>query len=136
MKEIELMSTVDSSTDRASWAELLLMVYDRLVLDVQDGLEAQRRGDREETVRHLTHALDIVRELQRSMRVEEHRGGYDLAALYEFLHRRLVMASVGLDTAVTDECLRLVTDLCMGWREAVEALALAAAERRDAELAS
>ncbi|MGY2873599.1 flagellar secretion chaperone FliS [Marmoricola sp. URHA0025 HA25] len=132
MKEIEMMAGVDSAMDRANWAELLLMVYDRLVLDVQRGLEAQRRENREETMGHLTHALEIVSELQRSMRVEEHRGGYDLAALYEFLHRRLVMASVGLDTAVTDECLRLVTDLCMGWREAVEELAMAAAERRSA----
>lgn len=125
MREIAKMGGLDSATDRADWAELLLMVYDRLVLDVQNGLDAQRRGDREETVEHLTHARDIVSELQRSMRVEEHRGGYDLAALYEFLHRQLVMASVGLDTAVTDECLTLVTDLCMTWREAVEALVAA-----------
>jgi flagellar protein FliS len=133
MKEIQMMSSVDSALDRANWAELLMTVYDRLVLDVQRGLEAQRGGDREQTMGHLTHALDIVRELQRSMRVEDHRGGYDLAALYEFLHRRLVMASVGQDSAVTDECLRLVTDLCLGWREAVEGLAMAAAERDAAE---
>jgi flagellar protein FliS len=115
--------TTKDAVETADWSELLLMVYDRLVLDVQNGLEAQRRGDRDETVGHLTHALEIVSELQRSMRVDEHRGGYDLAALYEFLNRRLVMASVGLDTAVTDECLRLVTDLCVTWREAVQAAA-------------
>jgi flagellar secretion chaperone FliS len=129
MKEtvMDIDRTPDDAVDSADWSELLLMVYDRLVLDVQDGLEAQRRGDREATVGHLTHALEIVSELQRSMRVDEHRGGYDLAALYEFLNRRLVMASVGLDTAVTDECLRLVTDLCVTWREAVQAAAATAA---------
>jgi flagellar secretion chaperone FliS len=132
MKEIAMMGGVSATRDRASWGDLLLKVYDRLVLDVQRGLEAQRRGDSEETTGHLSHALDIITELQRSMRVEEHRGGYDLAALYEFLHRRLVMARVGLDTAVTDECLRLVTDLCMTWREAVEAMVAAEAERSTA----
>ena len=107
-------------TDRvadASWSELLVMVYDRLVLDVRRGLEAQRRGDLEETMRQLSHAMDIVGELQRSVRVEEFKGGYDLAALYEFLNRRLVMASIGKDTAITDECLQLVTDLCHTWRQ-------------------
>ena len=128
MKEIAMMGRVDSATNRGAWAELLLTVYERLELDVQRGLGAQREGNRDETVRHLTHALDIVSELQRSMRVEEHRGGYDLAALYEFLHRRLVMASVRLDSAITDECLRVVTDLCTTWREAVEAMAAYARE--------
>jgi flagellar secretion chaperone FliS len=131
MKET-LMSigrTPNDAVDTADWSELLLMVYDRLVLDVKNGLEAQRRGDRDETVGHLTHALEIVGELQRSMRVDEHRGGYDLAALYEFLNRRLVMASVGLDTAVTDECLRLVTDLCITWREAVQSASATAADQ-------
>ena len=124
--------TAKDPAEPDNWSELLLMVYDRLVLDVQRGLEAQRRGDREETVGHLTHALEIVSELQRSMRVEEHRGGYDLAALYEFLNRRLVMASVGHDTAVTDECLRLVTDLCVTWREAVQTASASSLDRHSA----
>jgi len=113
-----MMTTTNNDTmDRS---EMLVLVYDRLVLDVECGLDAQRRGDREETVSHLTHARDIVRELQRSIRVEEHRGGYDLAALHEFLDRRVVMATIGLGTAVTDDCLRLVTDVCLGWREIVQ----------------
>lgn len=106
-----------SQVSTAPWADLLVMLYDRLVLDVQRGLDAQRRGDSAETMRHLTHALEIVTELQRSVRVEEFKGGYDLAALYEFLNRRLVMASIGRDTAITDECLELVTDLCTAWRQ-------------------
>lgn len=109
----------DAALARASWVELGAMVYDRLLLDVERGLEAQRRGDLAETHRQLSHALDIVAEFQRSLPVEDFRGGYDLAALYEFLQRRLVLASIGKDTAITDECLRLVTNLCAGWREAV-----------------
>lgn len=120
------------SVHTADWSQLLVMVYDRLVLDVQHGLEAQRRGDAEETLRQLTHALDIVGELQRSMRVAEFKGGYDLAALYEFLNRRLVLASIGKDTAITDECLTLVTDLCATWRRAALAVAEEQTEERTA----
>jgi flagellar protein FliS len=96
------------------------MLYDRLVLDVQRGLEAQRDGDNVQTIDRLTHALTIVDELRRNVDGQEIKGGYDLAALYEFLNRRLVMASIGNDTAITDECLELVTDLCQTWRRLAE----------------
>ena len=109
---------LDASIATASPARLLVMLFDRLVLDVQRGLEAQRRGDFEETHRQLTHAQDILLELAVSLRPEEFRGGYDLAALYGFLHRQLVMANVRKDAAITDEVLTLVTDLCETWRQA------------------
>ena len=107
-----------NSIATASPARLLVMLYERLVLDVQRGLDAQRRGDVEETHRQLTHAQDIVLELQSSLRADQFKGGYDLSALYGFLHRQLVMANVRKDATITDECLRLVTELCSTWREA------------------
>jgi len=94
------------------------MLYERLVLDVQRGLEAQRRGDHQETHRQLTHAQDIVMELQSSLRADQFKGGYDLSALYGFLHRQLVTANVRKDATITDECLTMVTDLCETWRQA------------------
>ncbi|HET6167281.1 MAG TPA: flagellar export chaperone FliS [Marmoricola sp.] len=110
----------DTSVANATAPELLVMLYDRLVLDVQRGLEAQRDGDNVQTIDQLTHALTIVAELRHNVDVAAIKGGYDLAALYEFLNRRLVMASIGNDTAITDECLELVTDLCHTWRRLAE----------------
>ena len=107
---------MDASVATASPSRLLVMLFERLVLDVQRGLEAQRRGDFEETHRQLTHAQDIVLELQASLRADEFKGGYDLAALYSFLHRQLVMANIRKDAVITDEVLTLVTDLCDAWR--------------------
>jgi flagellar protein FliS len=109
---------MDASVATASPARLLVMLFDRLVLDVQRGLDAQRRGDFQETHRQLTHAQDIVLELQSSLRADEFKGGYDLAALYSFLHRQLVMANIRKDAVITDEVLILVTDLCDAWRQA------------------
>ena len=109
---------LDASVATASPARLLVMLFDRLVLDVQRGLDAQRSGDFEETHRHLTHAQDIVMELQSSLKADEFKGGYDLAALYSFLHRQLVMANIRKDATITDEVLTLVTDLCDAWRQA------------------
>jgi len=109
---------MDASIATASPARLLIMLFDRLVLDVQRGLDAQRAGDFEETHRQLTHAQDILLELASSLKVDAFKGGYDLAALYSFLHRQLVNANVRKDAAITDEVLTLVTDLCDAWRQA------------------
>lgn len=117
-----------ASIATASPARLLVMLYERLVLDVQRGLEAQRRGDLEETHNQLTHAQEIVMELQASLKADQFKGGYDLSALYAFLHRRLVLANIRKDVAITDECLTLVTDLCETWRQAALAAAGATAK--------
>lgn len=109
---------MDASVATASPSRLLVMLFERLVLDVQRGLDAQRRGDFEGMNRHLIHAQDIVLELQVSLRPDEFKGGYDLAALYGFLHRQLVMANIRKDAQITDEVLTLVTDLCDAWRQA------------------
>ncbi|MCW2784138.1 MAG: hypothetical protein JWP74_655 [Marmoricola sp.] len=101
----------------ASPARLLVLLYERLVLDVRLGLRAQQQGDLHETHLHLTHAQDIVVELQSSLRADQFKGGYDLSALYGFLHRQLVMANVRRDTTLTDDCLRMVTELCETWRQ-------------------
>ena len=109
---------MDASVATASPARLLVMLYERLVLDVQRGLDAQQRGDFQETHRQLTHAQEIVLELQASLRADQFKGGYDLSALYAFLHRQLGMANVRKDAAITDDCLTMVTDLCETWRQA------------------
>jgi len=109
---------MDASIATASPARLLVMLYERLVLDVQRGLEAQQRQDFQETHRQLTHAQDIIMELQNSLRADQFKGGYDLSALYGFLHRQLVMANIRKDAGLTGECLTIVTDLCETWRQA------------------
>ncbi|HET6151323.1 MAG TPA: flagellar export chaperone FliS [Marmoricola sp.] len=109
---------MDASVATASPARLLVMLLDRLVLDVQRGLEAQHNRDLEQVHRQLTHAQDIVVELQSSLRPDEFDGGARLAALYAYLYRRLVEANVRKDVAATDECLGLVTALADTWREA------------------
>lgn len=118
MKPNARAAYLDASIATASPARLLVMLFDRLVLDVRRGLEAQRHGDVEETHKHLTHAQDILLELASSLRPDEFKGGYELASLYSFLHRQLVMANIRKDASITDEVLTLVTDLCETWRQA------------------
>ncbi|MCZ4499400.1 MAG: hypothetical protein JWQ74_1953 [Marmoricola sp.] len=117
---------MDASIATASPARLLVMLYERLVLDVQRGLDAGRRNDLIGMHEQLTHAQDIVMELHSSLRIDGFRGGKELAALYGFLHRQLVTANVGKDIGITSDCLVIVTDLCDTWRRAALESAMAA----------
>lgn len=116
---------MDASVATASPARLLVMLYQRLVLDVRRGLEAQHAGNIEEANRQLIHAQDIVMELRTSLKVDDWEGGPGLAALYDFIHAQLIHANVTRDAATTETCLRLVTDLCETWLEAAQQSALA-----------
>lgn len=114
---------MDASVATASPARLLVMLCERLVLDVQRGLEAQRTGSIEEAHLQLVHAQEIVLELHASLRTEDWDGGPGLSSIYDYLHTQLVRANVGKDPLLTESCLGLVSDLCATWREAASATA-------------
>jgi flagellar protein FliS len=107
-----------ASVSTASPARLLVMLCERLVLDVTRGLNAQTAGDHQEAHRQLVHAQEIVLELRVSLDVDAWDGGPALASIYDFLRSELIRANVSQDATRTEGCLKLVTDLCDTWREA------------------
>ena len=109
---------VDASIATASPARLLVMLVDRLVLDVQRGHEAQGRNDLQAAHEQLVHAQDIVLELRTSLRTDSFPGGPGLASLYDYLHQQLVVANVRKDQGVTAHCLHLAQQLADTWRQA------------------
>ncbi|MGA8257257.1 MAG: flagellar export chaperone FliS [Nocardioides sp.] len=109
---------MDASVATASPARLLVMLLERLVLDVTRAAEAQRNGSVEEAHRQLLHAQEIVLELRASLDVETWEGGEGLASIYDFLHTQLVRANIRKDLDLTEACLGLVQDLAQTWREA------------------
>ena len=115
---------LESSVATASPARLLVMLCDRLVLDLTRGLEAQKTGDTAAAHRELLHAQEIVLELRSSLRTTDWEAGPGLASLYDFLHLEMVRANVTKDPRITDGCLGLVTDLAATWRQAAMQAAL------------
>ena len=109
---------VDNSVSTASPERLLVMLCDRLVLDVQRALEAQRDRNHPEAHNQLVHAQEIIIHLRSTLRVEAWDGGPGLASLYDWLHNELIRANVSKDPAVTEGCLTLVTNLADTWRQA------------------
>ena len=113
-----------SMVNTASPARLLVLLYDRLILDLQRALEAQTAGDHLSASPHLLHAQEIIMELQNSLDIEAWEGGSGLFGIYTWLYRELVRANVQRDLTVTQSCIDLVQPLADAWRGA----ALAAAE--------
>ncbi len=118
---------VDNSVATASPARLLVMLCDRLVLDVQRALDAQRAGNHPESHNQLVHAQEIVIHLRSTLHVEAWDGGPGLASLYDWLHNELIRANVSKDPTLTEGCLSIVTDLADTWRAAAVQSATAGA---------
>jgi len=117
------------SITTASPAKLLVMLYDRLVLDLSRGERALAEGNREEGSRQLLHAQEIIIELHSSLDTSVWSGGAGLASLYGFLLTELVGANIGADAARAAACREIVEPLRDAWREAaaMEAEAVTAA---------
>jgi flagellar secretion chaperone FliS len=118
MMPIARTAYMDASVQTASPARLLVMLYDRLVLDCRRALAAQQADDHAEAHQHLVHAQDVVAELRGSLKTDVWEGGPALAALYGHLLVQLVDANVKRDPSRTEHCLELAVGLAEAWREA------------------
>jgi flagellar secretion chaperone FliS len=105
----------------ASPARLLVMLYDRLVLDITQGEEAIRRGDRSVSSERLMHAQEILGELLATLDVTAWDGAENMASLYRFLLQELVQANIKQDVGKAASCRELTSELRDAWREAAMA---------------
>ena len=95
---------------------LLVMLYDRLVTDLQRAEAAHAARDLAGVNRHLIHAQDIVTELAGALDVTAWDGGPGLASLYAYLLDELVGANVAKDADRIAGARALVEPLADAWR--------------------
>lgn len=111
-----------NSVATATPAQLLVMLFERLVLDCERGFRAVAAQDRPTAHTQLMHAQAIVTELQTSLDVEGMPAGNELMALYDYLQRQLIRANTSPDLATSarsaKEALLLARQLCDTWRQA------------------
>ena len=111
------------SVATASPQRILVMLYDRLVLDLERAEIALDTGDRTEAAAQIQHAQDIVFELRESLRVDAWEGGPRLAALYSWMITELVQAGVKRDRNRVAACRQIAEPLRDAWRQAAATLA-------------
>lgn len=109
------------SVNTASPAKLLIMLYDRLILDLAKGEEALRSGEREAANDRIVHAQEIVLELRTSLDVEAWSGAPGLANLYGWLLTELIGANIARDADRVAACRALVEPIREAWSEAASA---------------
>ena len=102
--------------------QILVMLYDRLVLDLERAQVAVAAGEREQAGEQLQHAQSIVIELLSSLHVEAWEGGPRLAALYNWLISELMQANIKLDANRISSCRQVVEPLRDAWRQAAATL--------------
>jgi flagellar protein FliS len=109
--------TSDAS-QTASPAKLLVMLYDRLLLDLSLAGEAMERGDISVTGERVGHACDILLELYSTLDTGIWPQGEALAQLYLWMVQRLMQARLRRDPALVAECRDLVLPLRDAWQAA------------------
>src|SRR3954452_4404761 len=107
----------------ASPQQVLVMLYDRLALDLERAQKAVAAGDRLRANEELQHAQEIVLELLSSLHVDAWEGGPRLAALYHWLITELVQPNIKLHTTRISPGRQVVEPLRDAWRQAAAALA-------------
>ncbi|HET9143750.1 flagellar export chaperone FliS [Actinophytocola sp.] len=114
------MRYLTDSVATASPARLLVMLYDRLCLDLERAEAALTAGDREAASAALVHAQEILMELRGSLRTDAWDGAQNLAAIYTFLLTELMKANIRQEAGRVTACLDTVRPLRDTWRAAVD----------------
>jgi flagellar secretion chaperone FliS len=120
---------IDDSIGTASPGRLLVMLYDRLLLDLERAEAAIELKQVPVAHENLVHAQAIILELRNTLRVELWDGAQALSDLYAFMLKELTEANVKKDARRVASVRKLIEPLREAW--AVAALAPAGEVSRE-----
>lgn len=111
----------------ATPAQRVVMLYDRLGLDLSLAGAAEARADSGE---HLTHAMQVIAELQASLDVSAGGPAENLSSIYPYLLNELILIRGGDDTRLGG-VQEIVATLRDAWVQAADQVISAAAPSPD-----
>lgn len=94
---------------------LLVMLYDRLIRDLDDAEDSIRTGDRPSASFALLHAQEIVTELESALDPDSWGAAIELSSIYVYLQARLVRANVHQDLHAIRDCRVAIDPLREAW---------------------
>lgn len=104
----------------ASPARLLVMLYDRLLLDLARAESAQVLESWDVARENLLHAQEIIGELSGSLDVGAWDGAESMLGIYNYASTAMMNASMYRNIALTRECILLLEPLRQSWHDAAE----------------
>ena len=105
----------------ASPAELTLMLYNGAIRFINESIQALENGDINKSHNANIRAQNIVREFMCTLDMQ-YEISQNWAALYEYIHYRLVQANVKKDKAMLTEARGLITEMRDAWHQAMKAV--------------
>lgn len=111
----------------ASPERSVVLLYERLLRDLDDATHAIGAGHLVEAHEALIHAQRIVEGLDLSLDRDAWSGAPALSTVYEYLSRELVAANMSKDLRHIAGCRQIIEPLCEAWRVAWSELAEGAA---------
>jgi flagellar secretion chaperone FliS len=114
---------LSEAVETASPAARLVMIYDRLLLDLSRAEKACMQGDVADAHYALVHAQAIVGVLSDTLDMTVWEGAQNLHDLYEYLYTELIGANLSKSAARVANCIAVVQPLAAAWREAATILA-------------
>jgi flagellar protein FliS len=104
----------------ASPATRLVMLFDRLSMDLRLADEGFERNDLKAVSDGLCNAQSILLALRGTLRTDLWAGARDLSQLYIALYRELVDANLHKDRSRLGPVIAVIEDLAQAWRRAAE----------------
>jgi len=120
------------AVETASPAVRLMMLFDRLELDLRRASDGFESGDLELINDGLGHAQEILFILRATLRGDLWEGAPRLGALYDFLHGELLHANVAKDRTRMTAAMEMIGQLAAAWRQAAANASGEAPEREHA----
>jgi flagellar protein FliS len=106
----------DHAVTTASPARLVVLVFERLVLDMERAITAIETG--EHPYAHLIHAQELLMALLDALDLTAWEHAPQLAGIYAHVHRNLVSANVERDDQRVRACLDIIRPLKDAWTHA------------------
>jgi flagellar protein FliS len=101
-----------------SQERLLVLLYERLLRDLDDAVAAMEHRDYEGSHFTLVHAQEIVAELDAALDPGAWEGATGMSQIYSYLLDLLVAANLRKDPRLVQECISLAAPLAEAWTEA------------------
>jgi flagellar protein FliS len=104
-----------AAVESASPQALVVMLYQRLGLDVVRAVAAIKAGDSDESNTQINHAAQIVDHLRSTLNEQAWSDAGAMLALYQYLLESFSRAQITQDVSVIEPCVEMISELTEAW---------------------
>ena len=106
----------DHAVTTASPAKLVVLIFQRLTLDLERALHALETDQSPHT--HLIHAQDLLVALLDALDLDAWEHAPQLANIYLTIHQNLITANIEKNPTLIRDNLDIITELAQAWTQA------------------